>query len=309
MNEKKLVSELVSNLKEVPSEVDVIRLREPSVDETRSRLKRLLAIVGGRERRSVDRGDWTERSGRTVVHLTEGARAVAYHASGALRFSSGIPPLERLFENIPEKDALQKLLHEAARNLALESWAGNGESLHFERLWQIKAQGADRDNKLSRPLLCRVVGAYRHHVAGIPVLGAASVAVKLAANGTLDSLSIAMRSSTSEIIDKARIHSPEQAARQVVVELHSLLGNAKSALPSDVVESQRMQFGYVSLGKRATQRVLAPAYVAEVVLRHEHERQAYVIAVPATERSYLALAPCRREAPTALQRDALKVAS
>jgi len=49
------------------------------------------------------------------------------------------------------------------------------------------------------------------------------------------------------------------------------------------------QFGYLDLGKRKTQRVLAPSYVAHVVLRHKTGRQAYVLAVRATERAYLDL--------------------
>jgi hypothetical protein len=48
-----------------------------------------------------------------------------------------------------------------------------------------------------------------------------------------------------------------------------------------------MQFGYLDLGKRKAQRVLAPAYVAKIVLRHRRVRQAYVLAVAATERPYL----------------------
>ena len=54
-------------------------------------------------------------------------------------------------------------------------------------------------------------------------------------------------------------------------------------------ESATLQFGYLDLGKRKTQRVLAPGYVAHVVLRHKTGRQAYVLAVRATERAYLDL--------------------
>jgi hypothetical protein len=50
-----------------------------------------------------------------------------------------------------------------------------------------------------------------------------------------------------------------------------------------------MQFGYLDLGKRKPQRVLAPSYVAKIVLRHKTGRQAYVLAVAATERPYLNL--------------------
>jgi hypothetical protein len=43
------------------------------------------------------------------------------------------------------------------------------------------------------------------------------------------------------------------------------------------------------LGKRKPQRVLAPSYVARIVLRHRGVRQGYVLAVAATEKPYLEL--------------------
>jgi len=50
-----------------------------------------------------------------------------------------------------------------------------------------------------------------------------------------------------------------------------------------------LRFGYLSLPKRKWQRLLAPVYVATIEIAHQQERQAFVIAVPATERSYLPL--------------------
>jgi hypothetical protein len=57
-----------------------------------------------------------------------------------------------------------------------------------------------------------------------------------------------------------------------------------------------MQFGYFDLGKRKSQRVLAPAFLAQVVIRHKEERQAYMFAVSATEKSYLPFCQCGTEA-------------
>ena len=53
--------------------------------------------------------------------------------------------------------------------------------------------------------------------------------------------------------------------------------------------SATLQLGYLDLGKRKSQRVLAHGYVARVVLRHKTGRQAYVLAVRATERACLDL--------------------
>jgi hypothetical protein len=55
------------------------------------------------------------------------------------------------------------------------------------------------------------------------------------------------------------------------------------------IESQSLRFGYANLGKRKAQRVLAPIFLAQIVLRQEEERQGYMFAVAATEKAYLPL--------------------
>lgn len=70
-------------------------------------------------------------------------------------------------------------------------------------------------------------------------------------------------------------------------QLGALLGQRD--VPGGLVESASLQFGYLDLGKRKAQRVLAPSYVTRVVLRHKTVRQTYVLAVRATERAYLEL--------------------
>jgi hypothetical protein len=296
MNEKDLIAGLAASAREVPPHADVIGLQALSLEDMRNRTKRFLSEVGEKERRSLDRGDWAPSGDHTVVHLTQGARASFYHASGAMKYVSGMTPMEALFERMEERERSIKVLNEAARRLNIFEWAGHKGEITFERLWQTKAQAADREGKLAQPVLCRIVGAYRQYVGGIPVLGAASVALKLAGNGVLDSLSVQARASAAEVLDKAKVLNPEVAARQVFLQLSSLLGQSKDALPSDLVESQRMQFGYLNLGKRKVQRLLAPAYVAQVVLRHKEERQAYVLAVAASEKTYMPLCPCAHDA-------------
>jgi hypothetical protein len=88
-------------------------------------------------------------------------------------------------------------------------------------------------------------------------------------------------------MDRAAIIEPQTGARQIVAQLGVLLG--QKDVPAALVESASLQFGYLDLGKRKPQRVLAPAFVARVVLRHKTVRQAYVLAVRATERAYLEL--------------------
>jgi hypothetical protein len=113
------------------------------------------------------------------------------------------------------------------------------------------------------------------------------VALRLAGDGRLDMLAVHARPANGEVVDRAVIIEPQQGARQIVAQLGTLLGLRE--IPSGLVESATLRFGYLDLGKRKTQRVLAPTYVAQVVLRHKTVRQAYVLAVRATERAYLDL--------------------
>jgi hypothetical protein len=304
MNDKRLIEGLASSVGDLPTHVEVIGLQRCSLDDLHRRTKRFLSLVGDKEQRSLDRGDWVAQNDHTVVYLTQGAYAIFYHASGAMKYVSGFAPMEALFEQVESRALLTKLVNDAAQKLNLHEWAGPNDHIAFERLWQMKAQAADRQGNVAEPVLCRIVGAYRHFVGGIPVLGGASVAVKLAGNGALDSLSVHVRASASETIDKAKILPPEMAARQVLVQLGSLLGHSKDALPRDVIESQTMQFGYLDLGKRKAQRLLAPAYVAHITLRHQQERQAYRFAVSASEKSYLPIYQGGHEALPTVSRSA-----
>lgn len=255
----------------------------------RARANGFISLIHEGEACSRDHANFVTREDRTLVHLAGGARAVLYHASGALQFSAGIAPLQAPFERVEEREVPVRLLAAAAKRLQLGDWAGENGSLAFERLFQSKGQGANRNERASEPVLFRATGAWLHSIGAIPVLGAASAAITLAGDGTLDALAVRIRPGVSEKLDSAVVVAPELAARQIAARLASVLGNAKERLPGDVIVSQTMRFGYLDLGKRKAQRVLAPVFVAQVVLRHRLENQGYVFAVPATERQYLDL--------------------
>lgn len=273
---------------QLPAQADVLLLQTLSRDQLQARLRRFVNLL--QEHGDCPRdngGTLSERGDRTVSHLPDGARAVLYHASGALRHVSGLGPAEAAFARVPERDALVRLVEERAHRLALSDWAGPGAELRFETLFRTRGQGADPNGKTSDATLFRAIGAWRQHIAGIPVLGAASVALGLAGDGRLDGLSVAIRQANGEMLDRAAVVAPETGARQILDQLATLLGQRE--LATALVESATLQFGYLDLGKRKPQRVLAPAYVARIVLRHKTVRQAYVLAVRATERAYLDL--------------------
>jgi hypothetical protein len=293
MNEQTLLQSLIGNgigngVSPPPTHADVLLLQQLSSDQLQARMRRLVGLL--REQDGCphdDGGTISVRDDQTVAYLADGARATVYHASGALRYVSGLAPAEFPFARAPEREALVRLVEERAHRLNLAHWAGTNGELRFENLFQTLGRGTDRAGKQSATTLFRAIGAYRQYVGGVAVLGAASSAIQLAGNGRLDGLSLQVRPANGEVLEHARLIEPEAGARGLLAQLSALLGQRR--IPADAVESAIMQFGYLDLGKRKPQRVLAPSYVAKIVLRHKTGRQAYVLAVAATERPYLNL--------------------
>lgn len=272
----------------IPGQADILLLQTSTQEQLRARARRFIAQLAEHGDCPHDHGGaWQARDDHTAIYLPDGARAMVYHASGALRYVSGLAPTAHPFEYDVKRDALQRLVQERAHKLNLSDWAGPDGELRFDRLFRTRGQGAGPTGEMSAPTLFRSLGAWRQYAGGIPVLGAASVALRLAGDGRLDALSVGVRPANGEVLDRAAIIEPQTAARQIVAQLGALLGQRD--VPGGLVESAILQFGYLDLGKRKPQRVLAPSYVARVILRHKTVRQAYVLAVRATERAYLDL--------------------
>jgi hypothetical protein len=303
MDEKQLIEKMADSTGTVPVQAEVFAVRQYSLEDLTRRAKRLLGMTADVCKLSLDRGDWVQQADRTLVRLPMGGRAMVHHASGAMKVTTGLAPMESLFAKIEARESLKKLVEATAARMRIDEWAGHNESLNFERLWQIKASAADQEHKAVEPVLCRVVGAYRQFVGKLPVWGAASVAIKLAAGGALDSVSIQTRETTGESIEWAPVVRPDEAARQILLQLGSLMGRSKVPF-AELAAPQWMRFGYASLGKRKSQRILAPHYVAAIGIAGQDEAQAYQFVVPATERTYLPLCQVGSPAALALQRRA-----
>src|SRR5215213_3579217 len=187
MKNTKLIEKMATGLKDIPNTADVIALRRYSLDEIEQKAKRFLSTSAEACNLSLDRGDWVVQQDQTLVHLHLGDRAIIYHASGAINFVAVLQPMEHLFKKAVDPEAFTKMMDKIASRLNIQQWIGQKESLQFERLWKIKATAAEPGGKAIEPVLCRVVGAYRHVVNELPVWGPASVAIKLAEGGILDS--------------------------------------------------------------------------------------------------------------------------
>ncbi len=295
MDMQSLMDQLMSNTSQhqIPDEVAILELRRWSVDELQRRLRKWLRVGSAACEKALDHGEWSVRDDHTLVRLPQGARAEVFHASGAFKLSSGLGPMENLFKEMPARKELQERSERFVASLGVREQLGRNESLSFERLWQIKAAGEDRAGRRSDPVLCRAVGAFRHHIEGLPVYGPASVAVQVAGDGALDSVSMLLRGPALETLERAKVLAPERAARGLFQQLAAQFGQAREAgrVEPKFECREGLRLGYMSLGKRKAQRLMAPVYVASIDVTHEHESQGLVMVMSATEKNYLPLNP------------------
>jgi hypothetical protein len=285
MDNKLFFENMVGTYNTAPSHAEIYSVRQHSVDELNAKMKRLLRYTSDVCQTSTDRADWSVQQDRTLVRLPKGGRAIIHHASGAMKITTGLQPMELMFEQKDYcKDDHIKMTESVFNKLNLDEFTGQKESLRFEKLWQIKAAAVNREQKFVATRLCRVIGAFRHFAGNLPVLGPASVAIKLASNGSLDSVQTLIRETSGEAIEWAPIISAEEAAHKVLLQLGSLMGKSSVDF-SELITKQAMHIGYISFAKRKSQRILAPHYVAAISLRGK-DAQAYQFVVPATEKTY-----------------------
>jgi hypothetical protein len=131
----------------------------------------------------------------------------------------------------------------------------------------------------------------------MPVYGRASGTVELAAGGRLASASVSLRRFAGDdggrTVATTRTRRPETAAQDVAARLVKAFGGLEDLKASRLVP-EWFRFGYLSLGRRHAQRLLAPFYIASVAVEREYEASAHVIAVPGSEEQYVRLPSGRR---------------
>jgi hypothetical protein len=295
MNIQALTDQLLSKTDqvEVPKAVSILELRRWSVDELQRRMRKWLRAGGDACATAFDHGEWSVRDDHTLVRLPQGARAEIFHASGAFKLSSGLAPMDNLFKEMPQSKELAERAEKFITTLGVREQLGRNETLTFERMWKIKAAAEDREGRRTDPVLCRAVGAFRHQVEGLPVYGPASVAVQIAGDGALDSFSALLRGPALETLERAKVLAPERAARVLLQQLSAQFGSSPTAQRTEPEFECKdgLRLGYISLGKRKAQRLLAPVYVATIDVTHEQESQGLVMVVAATEKNYLPLNP------------------
>ncbi len=286
MSGEMFIAKLVESVKEIPASVNILATRQYTTADLQNRAKTFLEVVGKVFGLPFERGDWVDKEDRVLIHLPVGCLGILYKASGSMNLAAGLNPMEGLFDQIVQKAELEKLVADAANRLNIAQWAGKNGAFRFERLWQIKAAAANKEGKVTEPKLCRVVGAYRHFVDNLPVWGPASIALKLAGGGKLDSLAVEVRETTGEVFDKVPILPPEKAAQQIYLQVSNRLSQSKTPV-DEIAAPQWMSFGYLNLNKRKPQRLLVPVYVAAVEIRGKDTVEAHLLVASATEKPYL----------------------
>jgi hypothetical protein len=227
------------------------------------------------------RADLQRDKQSTTVQFPGGTTVKLFHASGAMIARRSLPPAAHLFEQAPPKDTLVSRAHDAVRRLGLGQSPNSIERLEFERLWQIKAAGRQPNGAGGYETLCRAVGAFRRFIHELPVLGRASVFVKLAADEVIEAAGSDWRPCEERAFDEATIIDPSEAALRIASELSVAAGSPNLSN----YEVDFFGLGYVSFPKRRVQSVLQPVYVALVHTRG-WTTLGRIVVVSATERAY-----------------------
>jgi hypothetical protein len=233
-------------------------------------------------------------AGRVVVSLPGGGRVIAFETSGAMLGKKHLGPVEQPITKVEDAPVFEQQIKDATRTLGLDVLADDRNRLVFERLWRIKAGSTSVEGHRGQELLCRVVGAFRRELTGLPVWGRASVFVELGGTGLITAAGRDWRACSDEPLEEVPTVDPEVGADRVLEELSTRV--RQRSLTTDDYEPELFAMGYFSFPVRRPQSYFQPVYVAklnavvratpkEVLSRNE------VIVVPAASGVYEPIAP------------------
>jgi hypothetical protein len=123
------------------------------------------------------------------------------------------------------------------------------------------------------------------------VLGRASAHLELTGTARVSAASVSLRSPAdggSRVVGEVKSRDPLDAAAEVTSRVARMFGGGEFG---DEVKADAFSFGYLSLGRRRAQSVLAPYYVAAVSISGGpgRIRSAHIVPVAASEERFLRL--------------------
>jgi hypothetical protein len=254
-----LQTELVKKIQNFRESVPVFPIRERKLPDLEREAMQLATQFSLLYSDTEPRFHYRRANGTTVIRLPGNAQLALFHNSGAMVVRRILPPFEKMIGAAEDSRALIERAHGALKKLGLERWAGE-DRLGFERLFQIKANGAIREGRAGDPFLTRAVGAFRRYIGDLPVFGRASVFIKLAGEEFVESVGLDLRVRRDTPIDYARVIHPEAAAERIISELSAGLPGA--TLGFEHYTPEMFGLGYFSLPKRRAQSIFQPVYVA-----------------------------------------------
>lgn len=281
------IERLVELAGELPRETAVLALHEqPEAWKLGlSRAYQLSESLGWK----VHQEETPRRRATTLLRDPEQGRITVFRESGAVSVHSSIAPFDELFDHDPGDESLTSNLSRRLDGLGLAAPQSETERLSFERLWRIRAAGSDAKGTVSDPVLCRAVGAFRHSVRDLPVLGRASAHVEMTGHGNISSMSTMLRTPRdheSQVVTTVKPRDPYEAAAEVASRVARILGSQKFGAE---VTAESFSFGYLSLGRRRAQAVLTPFFVATVTIEGDQTRSAHVVPVAGSHERFIKL--------------------
>ncbi|MGI0031458.1 MAG: hypothetical protein ACRD80_07725 [Nitrososphaeraceae archaeon] len=218
----------------------------------------------------------------TLVNLPKNTKMRIYRNSNTVTIEQKISPQEYTFRKNLDERQLAEMALNTMKKLELHKYRLPIEQIGFETLWQIKKGGVTREKKELPIILCRIVGAFRRHINKIPVCGGASIFIKIATEGLVESVGIDWREINQKPIAEEKIIEPSIGVEKILNDLNSILPNMDV---TEYVEPQFFSLGYFSLPKRQQQKYMQPVYIAGFndvgFTTWEH-----LIVVPATSHVY-----------------------
>lgn len=221
----------------------------------------------------------------THILLPGGATMKYYHNSGNKQFSKNTNPFTDIISHDASKENTDAFKDSACDLIEKHqlNFSASMDEVHFEKLWQLKACGINQQKEKAPVIINRLVYSYRRFLTGLPVLGSASVYIKMAANNNLDAFGIDWRTVHDAPLDKAYVLSPEDGAKRALEELQNT--NPEKIYTSKDFTIDSFTLGYFSDTKSNYQSIMQPVWVAKFI-SNAFSKMGHIIAVPASSTAY-----------------------